>query len=99
MEAPFRIQVSQRAALQMHNGFNWYENQKEGLGNEFMEEIDVCLQQIAVQPTVFSWLNTKFRRAKLPQFPYVIIYQVRGAVVLIAAVRHTRQKPMKRYGA
>ena len=78
MAGPFRIVVSQWAVKHIHNGFSWYEEQKEGLGHQFMEEIDACLQQIAAQPTIYSQLNAKFRRAKVARFPYLIIYEIRG---------------------
>ena len=59
----------------------WYEEQREGLGDDFFDKLTTVLDEIAAQPESQGfWLGSKtVRRAKLERFPYAVLYEIRPA--------------------
>ena len=73
----------------------WYEDQKEGLGDDFFLKLTQALNQISENPQRFGfWLESQsVRRAKLKRFPYAILYEIRPGKVRILCVRHNKRHP------
>jgi plasmid stabilization system protein ParE len=71
---------------------NWYDSQRAGLGNEFVEEILTVFDALEVNPLLHCRRHpTKNIRWRYPErFPYRVIYQVieEEGLVVIAAVIH-----------
>ncbi|MDX6403059.1 MAG: toxin ParE1/3/4 [Blastocatellia bacterium] len=71
---------------------NWYDSQRAGLGDEFIEEILAVFDAIAVNPLLHCRRQpTKNIRWRYPnRFPYRVIYEVieEKELVIIAAVIH-----------
>jgi hypothetical protein len=56
------------------------------------------LERIEKRPKAFSLLETLpaslgYRRVKLPGFPYLIIYRIANADIVVTAVVHTSRRP------
>jgi hypothetical protein len=68
-------------------------SQEEGLGSQFAEEVKRTIQRIHKYPEAWSPLSKRTRRCLTNKFPYGIIYQVRGDVLLIVAVMHLHREP------
>ena len=71
----------------------FYEDCREGLGQEFVDSVESAFEQIQQYPTVWRILKGRFRRYPLQRFPYGIIYAVEEKVIYIAAVMHLKRKP------
>jgi toxin ParE1/3/4 len=76
----------------------WYEGQRDGLGNEFLDELARGLETIETSPHAFTRLGSprsarEVRRFVLQRFPFKIIYEVRANEVLVLAVAHARRRP------
>jgi len=76
----------------------WYEDQRVGLGDDFLDEYVRVLRDIEQSPARFALLETietdvEIRRAILKRFPYGIVYQVLPAESLVLAVMHLSRKP------
>lgn len=71
---------------------DWYDGQRAGLGDEFIEEVLTMFDQLAANPLQYCRRHpTKNIRWRYPKrFPYRIIYEVieEELVVVIAAVIH-----------
>jgi plasmid stabilization system protein ParE len=71
---------------------DWYDSQRAGLGDEFIEEILAVFDAIAVNPLLHCRRHpTKNIRWRYPnRFPYRVIYEVieEKELVIIAAVIH-----------
>jgi toxin ParE1/3/4 len=71
---------------------DWYDSQRAGLGDEFIEETLAVFDAIAVNPLLHCRRHpTKNIRWRYPKrFPYRVIYEVIEAkeLVIIAAVIH-----------
>jgi plasmid stabilization system protein ParE len=76
----------------------WYESQREGLGEEFVEEVFIVFDSLAENPLLHCRRHpTKNIRWRYPnRFPYRIVYEVatteRLVVIggVIHAARHDR---------
>jgi hypothetical protein len=49
--------------------FAWYEEQRAGLGREFLHELDVVYERIAKFAFLYAELYRGLRRARLRRFP------------------------------
>src|SRR6266852_9965895 len=83
------------AEADMRQGYAWYERQREGLGDEFLEHVEVCFRRILANPRMHTAVLENYRRAVLRRFPYVILYEFADDVVTVYSVFHTSQVPEK----
>jgi len=90
----FRLIIQDQAILEIKDAFEWYEEQKEGLGYEFIAEIEDCYNDLSKYPERYSYINHLYRRIKTNRFPYILIYEIDGSTVIIIRVRHLKQKPI-----
>jgi plasmid stabilization system protein ParE len=66
----------------------WYEGQREGLGVEFVLELDVALEQLALRPASNAPVWEDVRRHLTRRFPYAIYYLILSDAVEVIAVLH-----------
>ncbi len=76
---------------------NWYENQSAGFGEKFLNEWENTLKFVARNPSAFQTQFKSFRHAKVIRFPYLVIFEIDTAEVIVYMVIHTSRKPGKRY--
>ena len=75
------------------NAYVWYEKQKKGLGEEFLEELDAYYLKLQSHPEYFHKIKKNFRQVALKRFPYVIVYELIKSEVVVFAVFHTKRNP------
>jgi toxin ParE1/3/4 len=72
----------------------WYENQREGLGQEFRASIEQRFQRILEDPLSFPKVRGEVRRAVvLRRFPFVIHFLMETERIVILSVFHTSRDP------
>ena len=71
----------------------WYEEQRKGLGNEFLLEIGTGLDFIQNDPYIYASIYKDIRRALLRRFPYGIFYFVTDNNISVFTVMHTKRNP------
>ena len=71
----------------------YYNEQREGLGQEFELEFKKTQLRIQNYPMAWSPLSTRVRRCRVNRFPYSVIYEVREDVLIIAAIQHHSRAP------
>jgi hypothetical protein len=64
----------------------WYEEQRPGLGEAFVAQVDAVLESVASQPEAHAVVEEGMRRALLRRFPYAVFYVVEGDDVDFRAV-------------
>lgn len=89
----YKLILQSEAVSDMQEAFEWYEEQKEGLGFEFIEEVETCFSQIRNHPQYYTSINERYRRLKVYRFPYLIIYETEEEAVVINSVWNTSRKP------
>ena len=87
------LEVQSEAIIDIQEAFEWYESLREGLGFEFIEEVESGYENICKHPQYYTAINEHFRRLKISRFPFIIIYEIEKNVVIINTVRHGSRKP------
>jgi plasmid stabilization system protein ParE len=81
------------SAQDIHDAYQWYENWRVGLGEEFMSCVDACLQAICRQPEMHAKVRKEYRRALLRRFPYAVFYEHVADTITVFGVLHTARNP------
>jgi len=83
------------AKRDVNKAYQWYEEQKPGLGEIFLERVEECLRNVGRSPEAFQLVARDARRAIVVQFPYVIFYRVEAKAIYVYSVFHASQNPQK----
>jgi plasmid stabilization system protein ParE len=75
------------------DAYGYYDQQRPGLGEEFMRSLDAAIQLILRTPAMYRVVEGPFRRGLLRRFPYAVFYEYNAGVVTIHGVLHTARDP------
>ena len=87
--------LAPEAEQDISEAYDWYEQRRPGLGEEFLGCVDACIQRICRSPELFAKVYEDYRRALIRRFPYAIFYEWNEKTVAIYSVFHTSQDPRK----
>lgn len=73
--------------------YNWYQEKVDGLGEDFMNELESAYQAIIEFPQTWPKFQRGFRRFLLSRFPFSVIYRKNGNLIYVIAVMHNNKKP------
>ncbi|CAN5268219.1 type II toxin-antitoxin system RelE/ParE family toxin [soil metagenome] len=88
-----RFQYHPEAARELTRSIEYYEEKTEGLGAEFLDEVENAIAQVLTHPDSGTLLTDVDRRVLLNRFPFEIIYEVSEDLLTINAVMHLRRNP------
>ncbi len=91
MSNPLRFKLS--ADRDVESAFVWYEEQRPGLGDEFLEEIGAAVTRIAENPHAHQVIRGRIRRAVVHRFPYLIFFVIDPREVVVLACMHASRDP------
>lgn len=89
----FPVVLRQAAKSEFDEAYDWYEQKKPGLGDEFAACIREVLERITVMPLIHGIVHRDIRKAVVKQFPYCVYYRARKDAVVVVSVFHTRRNP------
>ena len=98
MRHTYRFHV--KVQLDFEEAYEWYEDKKAGLGNEFLDAVETKIAEIIANPTYFgSKGNAKYREALIDRFPFIIIYMLysKRKEILICAVHNAKKSSKRKY--
>ena len=87
------IAVHRNAAEELQAAAAYYEGRVEGLGADFLDEIEQGFRRIRQFPGLWPIYDGEYRRYLLQRFPYGLIYRVEAEKIFIIAVAHLQRKP------
>ena len=91
-----RVIVRPAAAADIEQAYEWYEQQRPGLGEEFLMAIRSTLDRVVEQPEAFAVIHRATRRALVPQrFPYGLFYRTYGDTIIVVACMHAKRDPRR----
>ena len=73
----------------------WYDEQKLGLVNVFLDYLDDKFKKIENVPTAYKIVYRQVRQASLQKFPYVVLYKVVKNTITVHCIFHTSRDPKK----
>jgi plasmid stabilization system protein ParE len=88
------------AETELDHAAAWYDDRREGLGDELLVAVEEALAVIGEAPESWGrWPGAPprippIRRFVLPRFPYSIAYQVHTDFISVLAVAHGRRRPL-----
>ncbi|NBD16114.1 MAG: type II toxin-antitoxin system RelE/ParE family toxin [Cyanobacteria bacterium] len=85
----FRPEVQE----EVNEAYNWYEKQKLGLGDEFLDSVEQTLNRVSSMPESYQVAYRDVRRAVVKRFPYAVYYRVISSRVVVTAIFHVRRDP------
>ena len=87
--------VRPEAEADLTEGRDWYEEQREALGGEFLTAVDEVFDRIRETPELYAAEYKAIRRAGMNRFPYVVYYHILGDIVEVVAVQHGSRDPRR----
>jgi hypothetical protein len=77
----------------MDAAFWWYEEQQPGLGDDFLQEVELGIAAIRASPERWAIFNGSTRKFLIHRFPYGIVYFLADNVIHIISITHLHRKP------
>jgi len=87
--------LAPEAKVDIAEAYAWYEASRFGLGEDFLNAVDACMESIRRQPDMFTSVGPGSRRALARRFPYAIFFDVVDNTVTVYAILHTSRNPSR----
>jgi plasmid stabilization system protein ParE len=85
--------IRPEAEADLANARDWYEQQRVGLGAEFLLCVEEVLERIDRTPEIYMVVYHDVRRALTRRFPYAVYYRIASNDVVVVGILHTRRDP------
>ena len=89
----YRVIVSPEAENDLKEAFSWYEDNRTGLGYDFLLQVDAGINFINRNPEIHPIEYRGARKHLIKRFPYKIIYLVEEERIIVLAVLHGKRSP------
>lgn len=91
MKLPVRFR--HLAKVEYDEAFDWYDDARAGLGEEFEAEVEKTIDEAASHPSRFPVVEGDIREAPVSRFPYCVYYRVSSNRLNVLAVYHQSRDP------
>jgi plasmid stabilization system protein ParE len=88
-----RVVFRRAAKREFDDAADRYEEQRPGLGEEFIVEIDQAVTRAASAPERYPIVFGDVRRAVTRRFPFSVYFRVRQDSMVVLSVFHGRRNP------
>ena len=89
----YRAAIRPEAENDLKEAFSWYEDKRQGLGHDFLLQVDAGLKLIERNPKIYPPEYKGTRKHVIKRFPYKVVYLVEKERVIILAVIHGKRNP------
>ena len=91
-----KLIVLEIALSELEEACLYYNQQVNGLGFDFEQEIFILLELIKNNPLLFPTKFAHIHEAVVKRFPFVITYEIMEKEIIVSAIFHTKQNPVKK---
>lgn len=88
-----RVNIQPQASAEALESAKWYEDQRSGLGIEFLLELDAAIERGAENPGLYAVQHRQVRRVLLRRFPYAVYFVFDGDMIEVFAILHQQRAP------
>lgn len=88
-----RVKFLPAAKRELAVAAGWYEEQGEGLGVELVRAVELVAAGLSRLPERHPVVALRTRRARVPRFPYFVLFMIEKDFILITALLHGRRDP------
>lgn len=91
----YRVVLTSNAKNQIAKSYDYYEEMRLGLGEEFLQELEKRYDDLTNHPEYYSFIDNRkiIRNIKIKRFPYVLIFEIEANKVIILYVHNTSKQP------
>lgn len=89
------VRLGPEAERDLADAATWYEEQRQGLGHEFLDEVLTMLSSIAETPLMYPNVHRNARRAVIQRFPFGVYFRVEDATIVVIAILHGSRNPRR----
>lgn len=90
----YLIRIRPEAERDVEKAFSWYEEQRPGLGREFITELDTVYERLEETPLIYADIHRGVRRALIRRFPLAVFYLVTEIEVRVLGVVRMARNPL-----
>mgnify|MGYP001333810715 CR=1 FL=1 len=88
-----RVVLEPEAERDITDAYDWYEEQRSGLGERFLASVAESLEQLARAPKANPIVERSVRRKLLRTFPYSVLYRDSDDTLFVVACFHGKRDP------
>lgn len=85
------VSIRPRAETDLREVYQWYETQRPGLGDDFLDEVKRSITLLEADPERRQPYYRGFRRSLTRRFPYKIFYRIETDQVIVFRVLHAKR--------
>ncbi|NKB35873.1 MAG: type II toxin-antitoxin system RelE/ParE family toxin [Gammaproteobacteria bacterium] len=89
------IRLREEAEADLEEASVWYQQQRRGLGYEFLDEVVTLLHSIQQNPVAYPIVHRNTRPALTKRFPFGAFYRVESEHIVIVAIMHASRHPSR----
>ena len=90
-----RVYIRSEAETDIEEAAIWYEKQRPGLGDEFLDELRSIFNTISETPAIYPVVHRGTRRALIRRFPFGVYFRIEDAQVIVFAIIHGSRHPRR----
>jgi plasmid stabilization system protein ParE len=88
-----RLALHRHARKEIADAAAFYNKRNASVATRFLDDLERVLQQVARDPRRYRLIEPNLHQARIPGFPYVLIYRVDPSEIFVLAVKHDRRQP------
>jgi hypothetical protein len=92
-ENAVRIEILDQAEQDLLEGFNFYEDQENGLGAYFLTNLFSDIESLRLYGAIHPRPYKNYHRLLSKRFPFAVFYKIKDETVFIRAVLDCRRDP------
>ncbi len=89
----YRVELRPAARDEARAAYSYLRGEDPNAAEDFKRRLDEAIIDLEQTAHVWRIVRGESRRYLLKQFPYALIYRLRGDVVSVGAVMHLRRRP------
>lgn len=89
-----KIRILDSASQDLNDGFRFYEKQRRGLGNYFLDSLFSDIDSLQIYAGIHSVHFSVYHRMLSKRFPFAIYYRLIDNEVFIYAILDCRRNPV-----
>ena len=89
----FNIDFHPEVQEEIRESYEWYQSKSEGLGDQFLSEIEKTLKRVEKNPKRHPLISQNIRRCLVNKFPFGVLYSNSEAKIFVVAIMHLKRRP------
>ncbi len=87
------IRLHPKAEEDLENALNYYYEIDNKLEAKFLKYLDTTFDKILKFKNLYPYENEVVQKIVVEKFPYIVLYEQYGEIIMILAIFHTKRNP------